>query len=227
MTGQPDARSAILARIRANTVPANGPDLREVQVNARLKAHPRGILPALPIDDPVAMFRSKAEAASASVDVITSRQAGAAILKWLRDHNLPQALRMGKDARLHKIDWKRRNGPEILHGPSDGNDLVGLSHALGGIAETGTLLLASGPDNPTSINFLPENHIVVLNAADIEANHEPLWTKIRRKYGAGRMPRTINMITGPSRSADIEQTLILGAHGPVRLHIIILKDSGL
>ena len=83
-------------------------------------------------------------------------------------------------------------------------------------------MLVSGSDNPTTLNFLPDNHIVVLRAADLEGDMESAWDRIRERYGKGVMPRTVNMITGPSRSGDIEQQIILGAHGPRRLHIVIV-----
>jgi L-lactate dehydrogenase complex protein LldG len=89
-------------------------------------------------------------------------------------------------------------------------------------AESGTLLLASGPDTPTTINFRPETHVVVVDAGDIVGDYETVWDVVRERYGKGALPRTVNMITGPSRSGDIEQTIILGAHGPRRLHIVIV-----
>jgi L-lactate dehydrogenase complex protein LldG len=107
-------------------------------------------------------------------------------------------------------------------GPPAGNDPVGVSHAIAGIAETGTVVLASGRDNPTTLAFLPETHIVVVRAADITGDYESAWGTVRAAFGKGQMPRTINLITGPSRSADIEQTLLLGAHGPQRLHLVVV-----
>ena len=100
-------------------------------------------------------------------------------------------------------------------------DLLGAA-AFAGIAETGTLALVSGPDNPTTLNFLPDNHIVLLPREAIEADYESVFAKVRSVYGKGEAPRTLNFITGPSRSADIEQTLLLGAHGPRRLHIVVV-----
>ena len=100
------------------------------------------------------------------------------------------------------------------------SDVNAVSAAFAGIAETGTLALVSGPDNPTTLNFLPDNHIVVLPREAIEADYESVFAKLRGVYGKGGAPRTLNFITGPSRSADIEQTLLLGAHGPRRLHIV-------
>ena len=111
---------------------------------------------------------------------------------------------------------------DISTGPSDGRQLVSVSHAMAGVAETGTLVLVSGKDNPTTLNFLPDNHIVVLDAADLAGDLETVFARLREKFGEGVLPRVVNMITGPSRSADIEQTLILGAHGPRRLHVIVV-----
>jgi len=123
--------------------------------------------------------------------------------------------RMGGDPRLMDMPWSETT-LEILRGPSDGHDLNAVSAAFAGIAETGTLALVSGPDNPTTLNFLPDDHIVLLPREAIEADYESVFAKVRSVYGKGEAPRTLNFITGPSRSADIEQTLLLGAHGPRR-----------
>ena len=102
-----------------------------------------------------------------------------------------------------------------------------MTGAFAGIAETGTLMLASGPDNPTTLNLLPDNHIVLLQHKKIVGSYEDSWSALRKaqsgRRGKRTMPRTVCFVTGPSRSADIEQTLLLGAHGPRRLHIILLK----
>ena len=63
---------------------------------------------------------------------------------------------------------------------------------------------------------------MVLFADDIAGDYETVWRRIRETYGEGKLPRTVNLVTGPSRSADIEQTLILGAHGPRALHILVV-----
>jgi L-lactate dehydrogenase complex protein LldG len=130
--------------------------------------------------------------------------------------------RRGADSRLAALPWERAGTLEMSTAPSGGNALSSVSHAFGAVAETGTLVLASGPDNPTSLNFLPDNHIVVVDAKDVAGDYETVWRRLREKFGDGIMPRALNLITGPSRSADIEQTLILGAHGPRRLHVILV-----
>jgi len=134
-------------------------------------------------------------------------------------------VKRGADQRLAALPWERERTLDVSSGPSDGKDLVAVSHAFGAVAESGTLMLISGPDNPTTLNFLPDSHIVVLDAKDVAGDYETLWRRLREKFGDGTMPRTINLITGPSRSADIEQTLILGAHGPRRLHVMVVGKS--
>jgi len=113
----------------------------------------------------------------------------------------------------------------VSAGPSDGGDPVSLVPAFAGVAETGTLVLPSGAGTPTTFNFLPDTQIVLLEAGDIVGAYEEVWPRLRARYGAGRMPRTVNLVTGPSRSADIEQRLLMGAHGPRRLHILLIDDQ--
>jgi L-lactate dehydrogenase complex protein LldG len=172
----------------------------------------------------VALFRAEAERVAASVaEVAQPQDIVSEAARYLREHNLPATLRMGADARLADLDWSE-TAIEMTHGPSQGDDLNGLSHAFGAIAETGTIAMTSGPGNPTTLNFLPDNHIVVLREADLVGDAESLWDRLRAAYGKALAPRTVNLITGPSRSGDIEQQIVLGAHGPRRLHIIVLRD---
>ncbi|HUN47962.1 MAG TPA: LUD domain-containing protein, partial [Stellaceae bacterium] len=97
------------------------------------------------------------------------------------------------------------------------------------IAETGTLMLTSGPEAPTRNNFLPDDHLVVLRAGQVAATYEDGFDRLRERQKNGgdewAMPRTVNFITGPSRTGDIEQRIELGAHGPRRLHIILIDDG--
>jgi L-lactate dehydrogenase complex protein LldG len=157
---------------------------------------------------------------SASVVVLESAAAvPAEVARYLRDSNLPLEARMGADPRLAALDW-RGAAMTMADGASTGADLTAVSHAFAGVAETGSLVLLSGPDNPVTLNFLPDNHVVVLSAADLVGDLETVLARLRREHG-GALPRTLNIVTGPSRSADIEQTLLLGAHGPRRLHILV------
>lgn len=220
------ARDAILSRIR-ESLGATGPDAgRRAIAIARLDGVPRGVIPQrgqLPAPARVALFCEMAEKVSATVSGVPDRDSiPQSVAEYLRGQNLPAAIRMGDDEALTALSWTSGAQIEVLRGPSDGSDAVAISHAVAGIAETGTLVLVSGPDNPTSLNFLPDTHIVVLSAEDIVGDYETVWDMVRARFGKGAMPRTLNMITGPSRSADIEQTILLGAHGPRRLHILIV-----
>ncbi|MEP1209122.1 MAG: lactate utilization protein [Rhizobiaceae bacterium] len=219
-------REAILGKIR-NQISGDQKDAsRRAAVANRLSNAPRGVIPKRGQLAPAKqkdLFCKKAEAVQASVERVSSYgDIGESIGTYLRERNLPQSLRMGEDPRFDGIDWSKAPSLTTETGPSDGSHPVGLSHATYGVAETGSLIMTSGSDNPTTLNFLPENHIVILNAEDIEGDYESVHAHIREHYGKGRMPRTINMITGPSRSADIEQKLLLGAHGPRSLHIIVV-----
>jgi L-lactate dehydrogenase complex protein LldG len=200
---------------------------RRAAVAARLASHPRGVVPArgqLPPPQRLDLFTRMLEAASGTTErVASATDIPAAVAAFLRGHNLPLQVRHGDDPRLD-VPWGDAPALEILRGPSDGHDLAAVSHAFAAVAETGTLVLASGPDNPTTLNFLPDVHIVVLDARDIAPDFEVVMARLRERYGTGAMPRTVNMITGPSRSADIEQTLLLGAHGPRKLHVIVVGN---
>jgi L-lactate dehydrogenase complex protein LldG len=221
-------RDEILANIRRSLKVTGAEAPRRMAVEERLAQARAGIVPTRGHGDKaarIATFKAEAERAQASVvEIASMAEAPGEIARFLRDANLPAFLRMGEDARLAAMPWSA-TALEITQGPSDGHDLNAVSAAFGAIAESGTLALVSGPENPTTLNFLPDNHFVVVAASDVVGDHESVWAKLRARYGKGEMPRTLNLITGPSRSGDIEQTLLLGAHGPRRLHILIAGDA--
>lgn len=220
-----NARDVVLGKIRRSLGVSATEPRRNATVDERLRRAPRGVVPArgqLPPADQLALFITMAEKVSATVARLADADAiPAAVAEFLRTRNLPASVRMGDDPFLAGLAWNR-TAIEVRRGPSDGQDAVGISRAVAGVAESGTLVLTSGPDNPTTVNFLPETHVVVLRAGDIVGDYETVWAHLRAVYGKGAMPRTVNLVTGPSRSADIEQTLLLGAHGPRRLHIVIV-----
>ncbi len=222
------ARDDIFANIRRSLGVTGNETIRKAEVDSRIAAAPRGIIPAraqLPHDEQVELFKRMAVLAAATVaEVAGAEEVPQAVAGYLRDQNLPATIRMGADQRLAGMPWDRTS-LDVSHGRSDGGDLNAVSHAYAGIAETGTLAMISGPENPTTLNFLPDNHIVVIDAADIAGDMETLWQRLRARNGKGVMTRTVNLITGPSRSADIEQMLLLGAHGPHNLHIVIVRPK--
>lgn len=220
------SRDTVLGTIRRSLGVTGNEPARLATVVDRIGSHPRGLIPAraqLPPAERVALFRKMvAAAAGTTTQVATAADVPKEIAALLRMHNLPMAVRRGDDPRLGALPWHSEKTLTVTTGPTDGSDLVGVSHAFGAVAESGTLMLTSGRDNPTTLNLLPDTHVVILSAADIVGDYETLWTRLREQFGAGVMPRVVNLITGPSRSADIEQTMILGAHGPRRLHVIVV-----
>ena len=219
------ARDEIFAAIRRSLHVTGEEAPRRAAVASRLAEAPIGVVPQRGQGDAAhraVTFKAEAERAQASVaEIARAEDVPAEIARFLRESNLPATLRMGEDARLAALPWAD-TALEVAHGPSDGHDLNAVSAAFAAVAETGTLALVSGPDNPTTLNLLPDNHIVIVFASDLVGDFENVFTKLRGAYGQGKAPRTLNFITGPSRSADIEQTLLLGAHGPRRLHIVVI-----
>ena len=171
----------------------------------------------------VEQFIAKARKVEATVSRIASPdELPAALADELRRRNLPAAIRTGADP-VFTRDW---NGPwggiEHTTGPGRIDEPATMTRAEFGMAETGSLVFASGPGNPVTLNFLGETHFAVVHASDIVGGYEDLWAAWRAR---GLSPRTTNFITGPSRSADIGQTLQLGAHGPVALHIFVVGEA--
>ena len=223
------ARDQILGAMRRAL--KRGPDdaaAREA-VAQRLDSRPRGPIPArgqLPHQDQVALFEDMAVEAAATVARVGSRDdVPGAVADYLKAHNLPPRLRAAPDPAIEGLPWERQPLLEVTTGRAEADDQVSVTHAVAGVAETGTLVLTSGAQAPTTLNFLPDTNIVVLEAAQVVGAYEDAWDRLRAAHGDGVLPRTVNMITGPSRSADIEQTIQLGAHGPRRLHIVLVEDG--
>ena len=220
------ARDQILARIRTGIKAVPGDDRAEAAA-ARMASHPRGIVPLrgqIPDrDGRIALFLAMAEKSGATSARIGSIDAlPAEVADYPRARNLPAEIRLGADPRLAAAGFEADGRLQLRSGASDGADLAAVSHALGAIAETGTLALLSGPDNPVTLTFLPEHHIIVVSADTVHGDMETLFDALRVATAATGLPRTVNLVSGPSRSADIEQTIILGAHGPRALHIVVV-----
>ncbi len=143
-----------------------------------------------------------------------------AIVDYLAAQNLPSELVMAPHPELRAIEWSARPLLRVREGRAAADDAVSLQHGFAGIAETGTLMLPSGPTRPTTLNLLADTEIVLLLASRIVGAYEEAWDLLRAEIGG--MPRNVMLVTGPSRSADIEQALELGAHGPRRLHVVLV-----
>lgn len=220
-----EAREQILATIRRGLKRGPLTGAPRAELETRLAHPPRHLLPARAQgahSEQVALFVKMAEYALATVDQVADPNgAPAAVVAFLSRENLPTGVVMAPDAELAALPWADQPALQIERRAARDGDKVSVTTAFAGIAETGTLLLCSGPDSPTTLNFLPDIHIVLLPAARMVGSYEDGWDLLRATGEA--MPRTINYITGPSRSGDIEQTMQLGAHGPLRLHIVLIS----
>ncbi len=227
------SRERILATIRGSLGRGALGGAEAETLEARLRAPAPGPIPArakLGQEGRMDLFVEMAVFSGASVARVDGKSTvPAALADYLAGENLPARVVMADDRALRDIPWSRHGLLEIRRGVPDPADLVGVTGAFAGIAETGTLMLVSGPESPTPLNFLPETHIVVLSGDRVVGAYEDGWARLRgqgQKRGSWAMPRTVNLITGPSRSADIELTLQLGAHGPRRLHVILIDGKG-
>lgn len=208
-------------------------DQQAKELNERVNKPARNLLPSrteLPKNELITLFQKMAEDVFASVERVKDMDdIPDALSAYLKKENLPAQVVMSPDPYLEIAPWGKQPLLEIRKGVPIEQDLVSVTSATGAVAETGTLAMFSGPNHPSTLNFLPETHIVVLPVDRITKNYEDIWDIIRRispiEENSVRMPRTVNFITGPSRSGDIEQTLLLGAHGPRRLHIILVESE--
>lgn len=220
------SRETILGNIRRSLKRQQPADVPALE--ARLASPPEGPIPArgqIPRTARIELFLDMACRAAATV----ARVAGTddvpdAVAEYLARENLPARLKLAPDPRLQGLNWAKRPLIEITTGRSHGHDAVSLCRAEAGIAETGTLMLASGPESPTTLNFLPDTEIVLLPADAVVGGMEEAWRILRRRFPSQSLPRTVNLVTGPSRSADIGLKLQLGAHGPRRLHILLVGE---
>jgi L-lactate dehydrogenase complex protein LldG len=220
------ARDVMLARIRSK-VAKEPEEARRAVVDQRIAQHPRNLIPARGIGDEahrVSVFTEMMEVVGGSVQILDDiNDVPQAVADYLRNSNLPAHVRRGADPVIARLPWHRGGALEVVEGRAEDTDRASVTRAFAGVAESGTILQVSGADNPTTLNFLPEVHIVVLEASAIFASYEEAWTKLREAYGEGVMPRTVNMISGPSRTGDIEQTIVRPAHGPKNMHVIITR----
>ena len=215
-----DARQRILARIRQRQGrPAVRDDAETALVRAHLDAHPRNPAPR-DTWEPIARFRERALSLASTVDEITQlHEVPASVAKYLQEQALPLNAVCWRE--LATLDWAAA-GMVVEARCARGDDLVGITGAYCAIAETGTIMTLSGADTPPSASLLPETHIAVVRCARIVSRMEDAWSLCRAERNA--LPRAVNFISGPSRTADIEQTVTLGAHGPYRVHVVLVRS---
>ena len=223
-----DAKQQILGQIRRALKREALPAPTVAELDQRLARHERNLLPLRVERDHaalVALFVEMATAANASVTPLRAlADVPGAVAELLAHENLPAEL-VASPA-LADLPWAERPLLTVRFDRAHGADAVSVTPAFAAIAETGTLMLTSGAETPSTLNFLPDTHVVVLKAADVVGPYEDALDRLRARGANGALPRTINFVTGPSRTGDIEQTIQLGAHGPRRLHILLVEDDG-
>lgn len=212
------ARDAILARIRTRlrADPAQAED-RQAAVAAHIAARtpsPRPRPSPAAID---AFIERLLKLASTCERVASDAAVPAAVARYVEAHTLPPRAVCWPG--LNAINWASA-ALDVEPRTARGEDRTGITGAYCAIAETGTLVVLSGPDTPGSVSLVPETHIAILQASRIVQGMEDMWALLRAEHGM--LPRAVNFISGPSRTADIEQTVTLGVHGPARVHVILI-----
>jgi L-lactate dehydrogenase complex protein LldG len=221
------SREAVLGNVRRalRRGPLDGERTRPLA--DRVAQHPRNLVPARAAALPPAarrdLFVALAQEVQASVARVAASDVPGEVARYLAAENLPAELVMAPDPELDAFAWHERPLLRIRRGPAEAADAVSLTPCFAAVAETGTLMLVSGRETPTTLNFLPDTHIVVVRADQVVACYEDGFDRLRR--ASAEMPRAINFITGPSRTGDIEQKIELGAHGPRRLHIVLVEGE--
>jgi L-lactate dehydrogenase complex protein LldG len=219
------AREAVLARVR-DALRRSGRSPQSVaERGAYVARRAHGPRPAMP-EDLVGRFLARATDMASTIERLSAaEEIPAAVARYLDALELPPAIAAQKSHRgvcwpeFAWLDW-RGAGLDIEVRPTVGDDRLGITGCLCAIAETGTLVVTSSKDTPTATTLLPDTHIAVLRAGDIVSGMEEAFDRVRAAHGS--LPRAINMISGPSRTGDIEQTIVLGAHGPYRVHVLLV-----
>lgn len=224
------SKQAILGAIQRGL--KRGPLSSDAQdtLRDRLARHPRRLIPArtaVSRPDQIALFQGFVEREFGTVDRVPDTDGvPQVVVTYLAGHNLPSMAVMAPHPDLRAIPWSARPLLLLHEGRAEATDMVSIQHGWAAVAETGTLMLPSAPERPTTLNLLADTAIVVLRTSRVVGAYEDAWDLLRAESGPGPfMPRNVMLVTGPSRSADIEQTLELGAHGPRRLHIVLIEDD--
>jgi L-lactate dehydrogenase complex protein LldG len=171
--------------------------------------------------DLVEHFVAKMQDKAATVERLDAMtDVGPAVARFVAAMRAAPRVRVSRA--LAGIEWPA--GLEVIHGAAVREDATSVTPCFAAVAEAGGIVTLSGPDTPSTLNFVPDNHVVVVRESQVLRHFEDIWALLR-KSGLP-MPRTVNIISGPSRTADIEQTIQLGAHGPRRLHVLLVAAGG-
>ena len=223
--GNAASRAAILARVRSALGKGGNRDDARTGARAYVAARAQGPRPAMR-GDLVERFVARAADMQSTVERLHSlAQLPGAVARYVESLDLPPALAAQKSRRgvcwpeFAGLDWEGA-GLEIEPRPTRGDDRLGITGSFCAIAETGTLAITTGAASPTATMLLPDTHVAVVRADRVVAGMEEAFALVRAEHPD--MPRAVNLVSGPSRTGDIEQTIVLGAHGPFRVHIVVV-----
>lgn len=223
-----DSRARILGRIKSGVNASNRSAADVAILKARISNPARGIVPAFTKvagTDVADLFLKKAEAQNNTVVRVTSAEAALhEVRDFLRQNNLPAKVKISPSDRLDDLKLDDAADLEVHRGAAVEADVTSVTPVYCAVAETGTMVTMSGAETPSTLNFVPENHVVIVRESDLVTAYEDSWDKVR-EYGGGKIPRTVNWLSGPSRSGDIAMTMYMGAHGPRRQHIIFIEGQ--
>ncbi len=217
------ARDAILGRIQSalnaehpsRLVPSSVDDAPAV-VRERLATKPVSTLPAFNEDQTDRLIRLMESVEMTVTRVQTPDDVVNAVEDYIQTENLDGDITVAPA--LGELAW-----PEVYRtGAASGVETTSVTPCFAAVAETGSVVMASSDGTPATLNFLPDNHIVVVNESQVVRHVDDVWTRLRDEAGN---PRALNFVTGPSRTGDIEQTIEIGAHGPRRMHVILVAGA--
>ena len=218
------ARDAMLERVRSALGKKGDRAEARGAAESYVTRHAQGPRPAMP-SGLVERFIHRATDMESTVERIGDRnEIAPAVARYIDALVLPPAIGMQRSRtgvcwpEFAELDW-RGAGLAIEPRPTAGQDRLGITGTFCAVAETGTLVVLAGADSPTATALLVDTHIAVVRSDRIVPGMEEAFALIRRERG--RLPRAVNFISGPSRTGDIEQTIVLGAHGPFRVHILV------
>ncbi|MEJ2687848.1 MAG: LUD domain-containing protein [Gammaproteobacteria bacterium] len=217
-----DDRATVLGAVRRALAREAGSDERRRRGVADQRMQQRAVGPQPRLaEDLIGAFTERLAAAAATwTRATTPTEAVHAVGEYARQAGHDTMI-AADHPDLRRLPWPADLQPHF-GAPADGG-ACGLTLAELGVAETGSLVLCAASDTPTLYNFLPDILICVLSTDAIVAHLEDAWRWLRSHRSP--LPRAVNLVTGPSRTADVEQRLQLGAHGPRQLHAVLVDDG--
>ena len=218
------AREAVLGRVRSALGKTGDRTAAAAAARAYVEAHAQGPRPATP-GDLVERFMKRATDMESTVErIATLAQLPTAVARYVDALDLDPSLAEQKSRRgvcwpeFEDLDWEAA-GLEIEPRATHGQDRLGITGTFCAIAETGTLVVTTAVASPTATMLLPDTHVAVVRPDRVVAGMEDAFALIRAQRAS--MPRGVHFVSGPSRTGDIEQTIVVGAHGPFRVHIVL------